>query len=349
MLPFGDITTTTAMNQLIENVRSVEPINNPIITSTTNSSSIPPVSAELADLVLWLLEKAPMNRCDWMTLSAHPFWAPNNPLPPSKLPPHHIYDQYISGLLRKQTEQVESTFMKEYGLTHDDPTSRSHLHPQHPQSRNTTPLKMPQHVESTPVRVTVDRTTATTESSIASSHSQPKEVSIEVKQESIESNSAPYKKNKNTTSLLDVTTHPVGDADRGNRNKPSTTKQLFSDSKQQPSSSSSSSSSSSAAHQSEVKGVSGPSNTSPTRDKILSKQITPERSQSGAQQAAFALTAAANSDASARKMVLLPAVRNLFPDTAGTDADGKHCLVYLMMMMMMMNGDLIDGFIDCDD
>ena len=302
-----------------------------------------------------------MNRCDWMTLSAHPFWAPNNPLPPSKLPPHHIYDQYISGLLRKQTEQVESTFMKEYGLTHDDPTSRSHLHPQQPQSRNTTPLKMPQHVESTPVRVAVDRTTATTESSTASSsslpasssslpassYSQPKEVSVEVKQESIESSSVPYKKNKNT----DVTTHPVGDADRGNRNKPSTTKQSSSDSKQQPSSSSSS-----AVHQSEVKGVSGPSNTSPPRDKILSKQITPERSQSGAQQAAFALTAAANSDASARKMVLLPAVRNLFPDTAGTDADGKHCLVYLMMMilmilmmMMMMYGDLIDGFIDCDD
>jgi hypothetical protein len=269
-----------------------------------------------------------------MTLSAHPFWAPNNPLPPSKLPPHHIYDQYISGLLRKQTEQVESTFMKEYGLTHDDPTSRSHLHPQQPQSRNTTPLKMPQHVESTPVRVAVDRTTATTESSTASSsssslpassHSQPKEVSVEVKQESIESNSAlNNKKNKHTSLLLDVTTHmhvPVDDADRGTRNKPSTTKQSSSDSKQQ------SSSSSSAVHQSEVKGVSGPSHASPPRDKLLSKQITPERSQSGAQQAAFALTAAANSDVSARKMVLLPAVRNLFPDTAGTDADGKHCLV----------------------
>ncbi len=69
--PFGD--SEVDVGELVERIRSVEPVSSPILaTAATHgreadkrNANIPSISAELADLLLWLLEKAPMNRCTW--------------------------------------------------------------------------------------------------------------------------------------------------------------------------------------------------------------------------------------------------------------------------------------------
>ena len=98
-LPFGD--NNLLLGELIENIRTVEPIQAPLPVVVALEGGghktilPPPVTADLADLLLWLLEKAPMNRCSWDTVSAHPFWTPNNPLPPTQLPAQPAFDAYI--------------------------------------------------------------------------------------------------------------------------------------------------------------------------------------------------------------------------------------------------------------
>lgn len=59
VLPFGDL--TTSVDDLIERIRSQDPI----ASVNNGSASLPSLSPELADCLLWLLEKAPMNRCIW--------------------------------------------------------------------------------------------------------------------------------------------------------------------------------------------------------------------------------------------------------------------------------------------
>jgi serine/threonine protein kinase len=84
--PFGDL--NTPKTELIESIRTTEPVEHPTVFRSTKSddekqqrtpnrkrensknntdadATVPPVSTELADLLLWLLEKAPMNRCSW--------------------------------------------------------------------------------------------------------------------------------------------------------------------------------------------------------------------------------------------------------------------------------------------
>lgn len=103
-LPFGN--DTTKIEELMENIRVLDPINRPVVHTTpaknTGSSrhqnSEPPLitlSASLTDLLEWLLEKAPMNRCDWNQLSLHPFWNPANPPPPTNLPAQPAYENLV--------------------------------------------------------------------------------------------------------------------------------------------------------------------------------------------------------------------------------------------------------------
>ena len=99
--PFGGL--DTSLTALIENIRSAEPVEHPVNflnssgnsngTSNANNNSnynrgnrgastpvsstsisvsggggevtVPPITTELADLLMWLMEKAPMNRCNW--------------------------------------------------------------------------------------------------------------------------------------------------------------------------------------------------------------------------------------------------------------------------------------------
>jgi serine/threonine protein kinase len=82
--PFGG--PTMALDRLMNNIRSVEPIHAPLsmqsspvkeknssrsnqTSNSNNNNNMPSFSVELADLLLWLLEKAPMNRCVWLVSS----------------------------------------------------------------------------------------------------------------------------------------------------------------------------------------------------------------------------------------------------------------------------------------
>lgn len=65
--PFGD--SESSVGDLVHKIRTIEPVSSPILfkgkDADKKNASIPPISAELADLVQWLLEKAPINRCTW--------------------------------------------------------------------------------------------------------------------------------------------------------------------------------------------------------------------------------------------------------------------------------------------
>jgi serine/threonine protein kinase len=68
-LPFGEGTIKVPV--LIQNINTVEPVNSPLPVPTPEGSVVsaklahPPVTADLADLLLWLLEKSPLDRCNW--------------------------------------------------------------------------------------------------------------------------------------------------------------------------------------------------------------------------------------------------------------------------------------------
>ena len=68
-LPFGD--STMKLPALQHNIRYVEPVNAPLPIPTPEGANIntklshPPVTADLADLLLWMLEKSPADRCSW--------------------------------------------------------------------------------------------------------------------------------------------------------------------------------------------------------------------------------------------------------------------------------------------
>ena len=80
ILPFGD-TNYVQQDIIRENIRNItDPIQHPVYPPShlmpggnnqsnkhvsPSSITLPSVSLELADLLLWLLEKAPMNRCSW--------------------------------------------------------------------------------------------------------------------------------------------------------------------------------------------------------------------------------------------------------------------------------------------
>ena len=108
--PFGDSSTPT--EKIHENVRNAEPINSPLMVV----KSIPSLSAELADLLLWLLEKSPGNRCSWYLnindtrlsflwflhisffrndLCTHPFWQASNLVAPTNQPSQPAFENFV--------------------------------------------------------------------------------------------------------------------------------------------------------------------------------------------------------------------------------------------------------------
>jgi serine/threonine protein kinase len=66
--PFGG--EDAAIGQLVERIQTMEPVSSPLLAphgkeGDKRNANIPSLSAELADLLRWLLEKVPMNRCSW--------------------------------------------------------------------------------------------------------------------------------------------------------------------------------------------------------------------------------------------------------------------------------------------
>jgi hypothetical protein len=164
--PFGG--PTMALDKLMNNIRSVEPIHSPLAiqsspvkeknNSRSNQASnanntnnnMPSFSVELADLLLWLLEKAPMNRCVWLVssssfhfssipcylsfsvfsssplvhhrkdLATHPFWKPSKFAPPTDLPPQPVFDKLIRELEKSRSEQLELASNTEFNISLDD-------------------------------------------------------------------------------------------------------------------------------------------------------------------------------------------------------------------------------------
>ena len=70
-LPFGD--HTLKLPNLIHNINHIEPVNAPLpvtlpegnIHMSNKALMHPSVTADLADILLWLLEKSPVYRCTW--------------------------------------------------------------------------------------------------------------------------------------------------------------------------------------------------------------------------------------------------------------------------------------------
>lgn len=154
-LPFGE-PSANSLDALVERIRSIDPIASPFIAQS-NSGTLSTLSPELADCLSWLLEKAPMNRCSWPALCAHPFWAPSNPSPPSDLPPQPAFDALIRALERARSAQLEQATNAEFDLQIAS-VSKSVMSavPVAPPAQQQTPLKLPVY-GSTPMRDEVAR------------------------------------------------------------------------------------------------------------------------------------------------------------------------------------------------
>ena len=76
-------------------------------------SGAPAISEPLADLLEWLLEKAPLGRCDWPGLLQHPFWgngshSDGHRAPPKALPPQPYFERYVAEKERARRALVEA-------------------------------------------------------------------------------------------------------------------------------------------------------------------------------------------------------------------------------------------------
>eukprot|EP01041_Mallomonas_annulata_P002963 gene2963-5817_t len=126
-LPFGDI--NTSLQQLIDNIRQVEPVSSPILSGkdTVNSSIV--ISNELKDLILWLLEKIPHHRCTWDEVSCHPFWGNHSNDAPEDLPPQPAFNIMISHIQHQHQHQVDSdaeastSITEQYNNSHNTTTT----------------------------------------------------------------------------------------------------------------------------------------------------------------------------------------------------------------------------------
>lgn len=104
-LPFGE---GLVLSELQDRVLTTEPIYHPVSYGSPHKRgaprsplTIPPFTPELADLLLWMLEKLPVDRMDWGNISSHPFWGTGLE-PPESLPPQPVYEEYAAALVRNR-------------------------------------------------------------------------------------------------------------------------------------------------------------------------------------------------------------------------------------------------------
>ena len=143
--PFGN--DSVDVNILLERIKEVEPVSNPIVfnerdKTVTNSNSkrrnenelrerkvdptnfnssgvdfigVPAISADFADLLMWLLEKMSVNRCVWKDLSSHPFWG-TAVSPPKILPEQTQFDLFCKKFENQQSKRMEMQSLAEVGI-----------------------------------------------------------------------------------------------------------------------------------------------------------------------------------------------------------------------------------------
>ena len=158
--PYGNC--NMPLSQLLEHINNLNPIDHPLMPNANNeraaavaepskeakghapsssdriapqdtaagsSTSIPSMTAKLADLLLWLMEKRPMHRCSWGKVSVHPFWGPNSNPVPSGLPAEPAFDALVKNMEHCHSLQVEAAALAEYGIHASlDPDSDSGAH-----------------------------------------------------------------------------------------------------------------------------------------------------------------------------------------------------------------------------
>jgi len=153
--PFGD--EETIIRGLLDNIEMLEPVASPLppykaerpttndnnsnnmysarqSPSTSNSRrqqgqgsrtpekekkahTVPSLSAELGDLIAWLLEKQPQNRCNWEEVSVHPFWGRKSNAIPEDLPEEVAFQGMVRGYERANEKSMEMALVRECGMT----------------------------------------------------------------------------------------------------------------------------------------------------------------------------------------------------------------------------------------
>lgn len=167
-LPFGRGEDYT-LSQFLNNISKLDPIEEPIgfkPDKDEKNAKPPQLSSSLSDLLQWLLEKQPMNRCEWKDICNHPFW--ENPLtPPQNLPVNIHYNEYVKKIESEKDLLLERDSLAEFNLSDvvvdtykkggdllqvvsipSNSNSSSNSNPPH----LSTPLKLPPTVDSTPMR-----------------------------------------------------------------------------------------------------------------------------------------------------------------------------------------------------
>jgi serine/threonine protein kinase len=139
--PFGNL-GGFSLEKLMSNIRDIDPVHSPLVSnvvlpspsrrgggntsSTSNKEErVPLINAELADLLHWLLEKSPLNRCNWKELVSHPFLkSPSSnsaTIPaPTDLPSQPVFEKLISELDKARSSKLENDSNAEYDISLDD-------------------------------------------------------------------------------------------------------------------------------------------------------------------------------------------------------------------------------------
>lgn len=144
--PFGN-TASFSLPELTNTIRTLEPIDHPLRATST---PVPSMTAKLADLLLWLLEKSPANRCNWAKISVHPFWGASSNPPPNNLPAEPAFDALIKSIEQARSQQFEDASLLEFGLLPSDALIASAAAPQLASAQK--PHLPPHASDSTPIR-----------------------------------------------------------------------------------------------------------------------------------------------------------------------------------------------------
>jgi serine/threonine-protein kinase ULK4 len=84
---------------------------------------LPSMTAKLADLVLWCIEKQPGRRGDWVQISAHPFWGKKDANEvPGNLPAENAYYLLVKSMEHQSHMEQEESLMREFQLTREQAT-----------------------------------------------------------------------------------------------------------------------------------------------------------------------------------------------------------------------------------
>jgi len=120
--PFGDA-EKIGLPELVHNINVLNPIDHPLNSSPPGP--VPSMTAKLADLLLWILEKSPPHRCTWSRISVHPFWGSNYNPAPTSLPQEPAFEALVQSIEQARSHELDEATLAEFGLLpHAPPPSR---------------------------------------------------------------------------------------------------------------------------------------------------------------------------------------------------------------------------------